>query len=275
MKALKINLVRATFLLAGLFLLPFFALAQSQVPEGNYPNVTDAGGKKQGAWKKLDAQGTCVYVGQFKDDKPYGVFKYFDTEGRIMTEMNFLNGGPVAYGKTFNISGKIQAEGKYVNQLKDSVWRFYNEEGIFISEERYVKGKKEGKSTSYYPGTQQVFEVKYYKNDLQDSVWVQYYVTGKKVAEGTYKMGHQEGKAVWYLEDGRINILGNYKNSAKHGTWVYYWIDEKGNYVEKGREVWENGVLKSGGVLIKKEDLYKTIEDPQNPDHNRGGEGGY
>ncbi|GAB4146928.1 MAG: hypothetical protein Fur0041_21110 [Bacteroidia bacterium] len=245
----KVLAVAGIFLSAALF---------AQVPDGLYPNKTDEKGRKQGAWKKLDEKGTVVYVGQFKDDKPYGKFTYFDTEGRKMTEMDFRDNG-VAYSKMFYVSGKLQAQGKYVNQQKDSTWLFYNEDGYLLSEEIYLKGKKEGKSVVYHPGTKQVAEEKYYKNGVEDGKWVQYYADGKKKAEGTYVMGNLEGKAIWYFPDGRIDILGNYKHAVKHGIWTYYNPDG----TVKGKETWDLGKLKSQEKLITPEEYRKSVEQQQ------------
>lgn len=251
----------------GLFIFSMVLLAgfvNAQVPDGVYPNTTDAKGLKQGAWKKKDEQGSVVYVGQFKDDKPYGMFTYFDTEGRKMTEMNFLNGGAVAYAKMYYIDGKLQAEGKYVGQQKDSLWRFYNVDGLFLSEENWVKGKKEGKSTVYHPGTKQAASVTIFKNGLEEGPYVEYYLDGQKKMEATYVAGNFEGTATWYYPDGRINILGAFQHAVKHGKWTYY--DATGKV--KGTETWNLGKMTSQEQLIKPEDLNKTIENPQDPNHN-------
>lgn len=246
-------------------------LMQAQVPDGVYPNTVDAQGRKQGAWKKLDDQGTVIYVGQFKDDKPYGVFIYFDTEGFKMTEMNFGDGTTnVQRAKMFYIDGKLQAEGKYVNHLKDSVWRFYNMDGLFLSDENWVMGKREGKAITYHPGTNQPASITIYKNGLEDGPYVEYYLEGQKKMEATYVAGNMEGTATWFFEDGRINIIGAYQHAVKHGKWVYYNADG----TIKGTETWNLGKLTSQEFIIKPEEMNKTIEDPQDPDHNRGAEGG-
>ncbi|MEO5644796.1 MAG: hypothetical protein ABIQ40_14900 [Bacteroidia bacterium] len=267
MKTLKIKTITLSMILLGLILLfPANLSAQNDVPSGDFANVTDAAGKKQGKWKKLDAQGTCVYIGQFKDDKPFGIFTYFDTDGRKMTEMNFLNGGPVNYGKMYSVSGKLQAQGKYINQLKDSVWTFYTEDGLLLSQEFYKKGKKEGKSVTYYPGTKQAAGITYFKNGLEDSTWVEYYDDGKKKSEGTYKLGNYEGKAVWYFQDGRVNIIGAYLHGVKDGNWVYY----KSDGTVKGKETWKAGKMTSEEKIIGKDEFNKQIEE-QNQ-NNGGGE---
>ncbi len=271
MKNLKINvahLIITTLVL--LFVLPASLFSQGDVPKGDYPNLMDTKGLKQGAWKKVDSLGTCIYVGQFKDNNPIGVFIYFDTDARKMSEVNFLKGGPVAYGKMFSVTGKLQAQGKYVNHEKDSLWTFFTEDGLLLSQESYKNGKKDGKSVTYYPGTKSVSEISFYKNGLQDSTWTQYYNDGKKEAEGKYKKGNSEGKAVWYFSDGKVNIIGNYMHGVKDGNWVYYNSDG----TVKGKETWKEGRLTSQAQVIKKEDMDKHPDDPQDPGQNGGQEPG-
>lgn len=269
-----VRIVRKTGKLFVLALMVLPGLLAAQVPTGVYPNTVDGNGKKQGAWKKLDEKGTCIYVGQFKDDKPYGMFTYFDMEGFKMTEMNFLDGGPVAYAKMYYIDGKLQAEGKYLNQQKDSIWNFYNVDGYFLSSETWVKGKKEGKVIVYHPGTKQPASVTIFKNNVEEGAYVEYYLDGQKKMEATYVAGNWEGTATWYFVDGRINIIGAYQHAVKHGKWTYY----NGDGTVKGTETWKFGKMTSQEQLIKPEDLNKTIEDPQDPNHDpdkgNGGGGG-
>lgn len=248
-------------------------LLAAQVPGGVFPNTVDASGKKQGAWKKLDEQGTVVYVGQFKDDKPYGLFTYFDTDGQKMTEMNFSKNGTVAYAKMFYVNGKLEAEGKYLNQKKDSVWNYYSMDGLFISTEKWANGKKEGKAIVYHPGTKQAASITNYKNGLPEGEYVEYYSGGQLKMKVNYVAGNMEGTATWYYEDGRINIIGAYQHAVKHGKWTYYNADG----TVKGTETWAFGKLTSQEQLLKPEDMYKTIDNPQDPNHNAnpGGGGGY
>lgn len=270
--AIPVRVVRNSGKLFVLALILLPALLAAQVPQGVYPNTIDANGKKQGAWKKLDDQGTVIYVGQFKDDKPYGMFTYFDTDGMKMTEMNFLTGGPVAYAKMYYYDGKLQAEGKYLNQKKDSVWNYYNTDGVFLSTETWVNAKKEGKAIVYHPGTKQAASITIYKNDIIEGPYVEYYLDGQKKMEVTYIAGNMEGTATWYYTDGRINIVGAYQHAVKHGNWTYYNSDG----TVKGKETWKFGKLTSQEQLISPEDLNKTIEQPQDPNHDpdQGNSGG-
>lgn len=242
----------------------FSVAVMAQIPDGIYPNTTDAAGKKQGAWKKLDENGAVIYVGQFKDDKPYGMFTYFDGEGKKMTEMNFFKDGAVAYAKMYHLNGKLQAEGKYVGQKKDSIWNFYNTDGVFLSTETFLNGKKEGKSIVYHPGTKQEASVTIFKNGVEEGPYVEYYLDGQKKMTATYVAGNLEGTATWYFSDGRINIIGAYQHAVKHGKWTYYNADG----TVKGTETWTYGKLTSQEQLIKPEDLNKTIENPQDPQHD-------
>ena len=274
MKLLKTTPSPVTFsrLIIVMVLLLLPALIIAQVPAGVYPNKTDENGKKQGAWKKLDDQGTCIYVGQFKDDIPYGLFTYFDTDGRKMTDMNFVGyDGLIAYSKMFFVNGKMQAEGKYVNRQKDSLWKFFSEEsGLLLSEENYNKGKKEGRSVVYHPGTKQPASVTTFKNNLAEGAYTEFYADGAKKMEATYISGNLEGKATWYYPDGRINILGNYQHAVKHGNWIFYNADG----TVKGKESWELGKRKSQEQLVKPEDLYKGIEEPPGINGKEPGGGG-
>lgn len=239
------------------------AFAQPPAAEG-YPNRIDEKGRKQGPWRKTDDKGVVQYVGQFKDDQPVGKFSYYDPDGKLLREMNFVN-THITYVTLYWVTGKKQAEGKYLDQKKDSIWRFFDGNELLLSEENYKAGKKEGLSTTYYPGTSQVFEKKAYKNDLQDGVCQEFYSSGQKKSEGTFVLGNPEGRAVWYYETGKVSIMGNYKKGLKDGVWVYYTRDGK----EKARETWKDGNLQGQEVLIKPEDLQKQGEEIMN---NGGGE---
>ena len=59
-------------------------------------NQTDSKGRKQGVWKKLDAEGHLVYEGQFKDDKPVGLFKHYYSNGKLKATNNYFDNGKKA-----------------------------------------------------------------------------------------------------------------------------------------------------------------------------------
>ena len=85
--------------------------------------TTDANGKKQGYWKKVDPTSKkIIYEGLFKDDKPQGLFKYYYPNDSVKAKMLFIQNGRIGYSTLFHPSGKKMAYGKYINETKDSIW---------------------------------------------------------------------------------------------------------------------------------------------------------
>ncbi|MBL7918206.1 MAG: hypothetical protein JNM96_07395 [Bacteroidia bacterium] len=216
----------------------FQLIAILSIAFANAQNKTDASGKKQGVWKKVDEKtGKVIYEGEFKDDKPIGYFKHFypgDTARRAVTY--YKEGGKIAYAKMYHqLTGKLMAEGKYISELKDSVWKFYDEAGVIISKDNYSNGKKNGLSIVYLPDGM-VAEEKNYKNDLLDGPFKQYY-DGKLVkGEGKYVKGNLDGKVSYYFPNGTAAATGVYKNGCKEGVWI---MKEKDGKI-KEKEVWKN-----------------------------------
>src|ERR1700752_627998 len=135
-------MIKQILLISGI-LFSSFAFAQTQ---------TDANGKKQGYWKKIDPKtNKLIYEGMFKDDKPQGIFKYYYPHDTLKAIINFKQDGKIAYSTMFHPNGKKMAYGKFINENKDSVWTYYDEKAVLISRETYVDGKKNGKEITYLP----------------------------------------------------------------------------------------------------------------------------
>src|SRR5437868_5424204 len=130
-----------------IFILSFYL---SPANAQDAPNITDASGKKQGHWIKLDSNKKKIYEGNFVDNIPVGKFVYTYDNGNTQAITIFSDNGKVARTKMFDYAGKITGEGKYIDKQKDSVWRFYNEDGKLIADEIYVKGKKNGVCKVYF-----------------------------------------------------------------------------------------------------------------------------
>ncbi len=216
----------------------FQLIAILSIAFANAQNKTDAAGKKQGVWKKVDEKsGKVIYEGEFKDDKPIGYFKHYypgDTARRAVTY--YKEGGKIAYVKMYHqLTGKLMAEGKYISELKDSVWKFYDEAGVVISKDKYSNGKKNGPSIVYLPDGN-IAEEKNYKNDLLEGPFKQYF-DGKLVkGEGKYVNGKLDGKVSYYFPNGTAAATGIYKNGCKEGVWI---MKEKDGKI-KEKEVWKN-----------------------------------
>ena len=198
------------------------------------PNKTDAMGKKQGHWIKLDDNRKKIYEGNFIDNVPVGKFIYFYDTGIPWSETVFSQNGKVAHTKMFDAGGKITGEGKYVNEKKDSLWKFYNAEGKVISDELYVNGQKNGVCKVYY-ATGQTAEEKTWKNGVLEGPCKKYFEDGQLKYTGQYINNKVEGKIVFYQSNGKIDAQGLYKNDLKVGIWNYY---------------------KDDGVTVKRSDTY-------------------
>lgn len=193
--------------------------------------TTDANGKKQGYWKKIDpTTKKTIYEGLFKDDKPQGLFKYYYPNDSIKAKMLFSQNGKIGYSTLFHLTGKKMAYGKYINEIKDSVWTYYDESGTLISKETFVLGKKNGVVYTYFSDGV-VSEEHTYKLDVMNGPFKQYFDKKHIKGEGTYLNGKMEGKNTYYFPNGIQVASGYYKNGSKNGPWIYK--DKDGKIKEK------------------------------------------
>jgi antitoxin component YwqK of YwqJK toxin-antitoxin module len=201
---------------------------------------TDAAGKKQGYWKKMDDKTKkMIYEGLFKDDKPQGVFKYYYPHDTLKAIMNFKQNGKFAYSTLFHPTGKKMAYGKYIGEDKDSAWNYYDEKGILISRENYIKGKKDGTEYVYFPdGT--ISEERNYKLGKMDGLFKLFYDKILIKSEGLYVDGKLEGKNAFYYPNKVSAAIGYYKNGTKSGPWLYR---------DKNGKITERELYKPGGKL--------------------------
>lgn len=234
-------------------ILPVLAFAQPTL------NQTDAAGKKQGQWKKVDADGHVKYEGQFKDDKPTGKFIYYYPSGAVKTESYYSNNGTVCRTKTYHEeTGKLMAEGKYVTEKKDSLWNYYSFDGFLISTENYIKGSKEGQWKSYIPDSNKTLvEIKNYKADAEDGAWEQYFPDGTLRTKAAYVKGKLEGVATYYRGEGKKLCEGKFAGGVRSGPWIYYTPEGKVEKVEK----YVKGQL-VGGPKLDKTDKSKGVKPP-------------
>jgi antitoxin component YwqK of YwqJK toxin-antitoxin module len=233
--------------------LPALVIAQEA------PNKTDAAGKKQGHWVKLDVNKKKVYDGNFTNDVPAGKFTYYYPTGETKAVTVFSKNGTVARTKMYNAAGKMMGEGKYISEKKDSLWKFYDEEGGLLSEENYVNGLKDGKSKVFYINGQ-VAEERTWKMGVLDGPRVNYFDSGQMKYRGQYIKGKVEGKVTFFHPTGKVDAEGMYVNDLKDGVWKYY--NEDGTL--KRTDTYSNGKLTSPDPnVIPKEQLEKEKQQYQ------------
>jgi antitoxin component YwqK of YwqJK toxin-antitoxin module len=220
------------FYLLLILLLPLIGISQEA------PNKTDAAGKKQGHWIKLDEKKKKIYEGDFINNIPTGKFSYYYPSGELKAITIFSKNGTIAHTKMFDIGGKIMGEGKYLNEKKDSLWKFYDEEGVLLSEESYLNGLKNGSSKVYYRDGQ-IAEERTWKAGVLNGPRINYFENGQVKYKGQYIDGKVEGKVTYYHLTGKVDAEGIYKNDLKDGAWNYY--NENGTL--KRTDKYSNGVL--------------------------------
>jgi antitoxin component YwqK of YwqJK toxin-antitoxin module len=199
----------------------------------------DEKGRKQGYWKKKDADNKLVYEGEFKNDKPVGRFKYYYANDSVRAVMYFKNEGKIAYAKLFHANGKRMAEGKYVgSEVKDSAWLFYDEAGVLISKDNYRLGKKNGTCFVYLPDGG-ISEERNYKMDVQNGEWKEYFDGVNLRSKGKYLDGKLDGRVAYYYPNGVEVAAGFYKQGQRNGPWIY---KTESNKIRE-RELYKDGKL--------------------------------
>jgi len=190
-------------------------------------NRTNASGRKQGVWRKVDKDGHKLYEGQFKDGLPCGMFRYYYPDGKLKTVSVLSDAGNTARTVSYAGNGRKIAEGNYRNEKKDSIWIYYSDyDGVLLSEESYASGLKNGSSKTFY-SSGNVAELIIYIGGRKNGEWIQYYDDGKLKFKGGYLNDEKEGAFTAYYPSGKINISGSYKTGHKDGKWTIYEEDGK------------------------------------------------
>jgi len=204
-------------------------------------NRTDAAGRKNGIWRKVDKDGHKIYDGQFTNGVPSGVFRYYYSDGNLKAISVLSEDGKIARTQSFARSGRKIAGGNYRDEKKDSTWSYYSDyDGVLLSEESYAGGVKEGVSRTFFPNGS-VAELITYKNGKKEGEWIQYYDDGMLKFRGAYINDEKDGPFIGYFPGGKVNLSGAYKAGHKDGTWTFY--EENGDVMRSEKY--------SEGALIK------------------------
>lgn len=183
-------------------------------------NKTDASGMKQGKWVARYPGGTLKYEGTFDRNKPVGEWKRYHGNGKMKALMSYRTNSARVSATLFDEEGVRYAKGVFEGTLRDSIWNFYSGD-ILLLTENYSLGKKEGKSTGYYPDGKVMWK-KEWKNDLTDGIAVEYDPSGIKRSEIFYVEGKRSGRANFYDESGRLTMEGSYVDDLSDGTWKMF-----------------------------------------------------
>jgi antitoxin component YwqK of YwqJK toxin-antitoxin module len=220
-------------------------------------NQTDARNFKQGWWKKNYPNGSLMYKGFFKDDKPVGLmYRYYET-GALKAVIHYDARSEYARAKLLYEDGQVAAEGTFFNSLKDSTWLYYSYyDRSLTAMENYRKGARHGMMINYYSNGD-VSEKLEWKNDKKDGNWEQFFKGGVLKMKGFYAENKLEGDFLVNFEDGKPYLKGKYNQDQRHGKWTFFRED---GTVEAEMEYINGKPVNEEQLNDKQQELFRTID---------------
>lgn len=180
-------------------------------------------GKRNGAYKKMDYNGSIIEQGQFKDDKEQGLFTYYTYTNEVKKKEYYKDGKLNGLSSFYNKQGALIAQMEYENGIPKNGTRLMDNYSSYRSaKETYISGVI----------TERVL------NDRK----------GKRVT--SFENGIESGTTEYYGDSETIKLKYRLKNSVLNGEVIRF--DEKGKQQHKATLV--NGVIESGTLWINSND---------------------
>lgn len=249
------------FLLALLLSLPFYPLAQIEVP-----------GEQEPCWKKSQPPAGRRYL-DFECGKLAGVVDCneklgFDersntiilaksgaaftgvcetchSNGLLERRINFVNGKEDGKDTTYYRTGCVQVVRSFIQGTENGQWVYYYDSTRQLAwEMNYFVGQKHGKHV-YFKKNGDTTLLENYKNGILDGVKRTYYNDGKVEREIYYKEGQFNGSFRIFSAEGKVVDELNYVAGQKDGLNKYYYSD--GTLLRT--EYWDKGV-KNGDFKV-------------------------
>lgn len=183
-------------------------------------NQIDANGLRQGQWQKKYPDGTLIYKGEFKNDKPVGNWTRYYESGQVKAKIHYIESTDSAFVKFYDKRGNKISEGHYLNEQKEGKWTYFSDNRI-ISEENFVNGKKHGVSRKYYPSGE-IFSETEWKNGKKEGKYEAFYKRGEPYMQCKYSNNMRNGLCLVRFKNGRIEMEANYLNNLRDGEWKFY-----------------------------------------------------
>jgi len=222
-----------------LFSLPIILSGQQSI------NQSDAQGRKQGFWQKKYPDGTRMYEGSFKNNKPAGQWKRYHPTGTLKAILFYSDSGDSVKAQLFETSDSPVATGYYVAEKKSGLWTYFAK-GVKVAEENFSDGSKNGLCRKYY-SSGEILELSEWKNNLREGKYQAFYPSGKPFLECMFRNDQRNGRCFSYFLSGNIEVESFYQNDLPEGIWKYF--DENGTILYT--LIYEKGVLKNPEVLLK------------------------
>lgn len=182
----------------------------------------------------------------YKDGLEEGLVKEYDTTGTIITLYTYRKGFIVSreiinrynsqgnkHGQwmEFYSNGKVKQTSEWRNGILNGFVKNYNENGDLLTVEKYTNGIIQPEATEI-----QVYEIRY-----------DYYENGKIKIIGSYKNDQADGIRREYDEDGKIIKGYIFRNGFLIAEGI---IDEKGLKQGIFKEYFENGTIQAEGKYL-------------------------
>lgn len=210
------------------------------------PNQTDAGGLKQGLWKRYYPNRNLMYEGKFQNDKPVGEWRRYHENGALRAILVHSDATDSVSARLFDLIGRLVAEGTYRGEKKTGRWTYFSDEKR-VSDEEFADGLKTGISRIYYPSGELLEEAEW-KDNKKSGRYRAFFPSGKPFLECIYSNDQRNGFCVTYYPSGEMEVDAFYREDLPDGDWKYYT---------------ENGELSytlhySSGVLLNPEVLFEA-----------------
>ena len=138
-------------------------------------------------------------------------------------------------------NGKKRAEGEYVDGKIHGAWIIFNNLGQKREVRQFKGGKRHGISHRFHEDGWLENEVEFVDGRLEGRVrdwrWDKKKKQRYKYREATNRNGRLNGVATTYHANGKVEVIGQYKNSSRHGHFKLY--------KEEGY-MWSEGKLEYG-----------------------------
>ena len=162
-----------------LIFLPVLTFGQEKM------NQTDDKGRKQGFWQKKYPDGSIMYQGYFKNNKPTGEWKRYHETGGVKAILQYSETSDSVKARLFESSSKPVAEGYYIAEKKAGLWTYYAE-GVKVAEENFTNGLKNGVCRKFYTSGE-LLEESEWKDNQREGKFRTFFLSGKTYLECIYR----------------------------------------------------------------------------------------
>lgn len=187
-------------------------------------NAYNAGGLKQGVWKRFNDDWDVIYEVEYLEGLKHGYERLYDEFGKLQEIRKYSNGKMIKEAEEtqsldvqtkFGEKGKIEVGGYNTKGQKEGVHQTYDTLGNPIS-------------SKIYDDDQLLSEGIISSSGRRNGFWKLYYSNGELKAQGNYKNDKKIGSWKYYYGDSTLQHVANYSSAGKP-TDQWIWFFESGD----------------------------------------------